>query len=69
MLLAENVALTVEVRRITEADLEDFAAGRLDRQMFESVEAYLLDHPEAEARVEVYRQRIIARLARRRLSN
>lgn len=46
----------VEVRLLEEDDLEAFAAGGLDPLTAEAIEAYLLHHPHAAARVEAYRR-------------
>ena len=48
----------IEVRLLDEDDLKAFAAGDLDRQTKEAIEAYLLHHPDAAGRVETYRRAI-----------
>jgi anti-sigma factor RsiW len=49
----------VEVRLIEEADLVAFAAGGLDSETTEAIEAYLLHHPHAADRVEAYRRAVL----------
>lgn len=46
----------IEVRLLVEDDLKAFAVGRLDAPTMEAIEAYLLHHPAASARVEAYRR-------------
>jgi anti-sigma factor RsiW len=46
----------VEVWLLEEDDLRAFAAGVLDVEVREAVEAYLLHHPDAARRVEAYRR-------------
>jgi anti-sigma factor RsiW len=48
----------VEVRLLDETDLKAFAAGGLDAPTTEAIEAYLLHHPAAAARVEGYRRAV-----------
>jgi len=45
-----------EMRLLEEGDLRAFAAGAVDAEMKEAIEAYLLHHPEAFRRVEAYRR-------------
>jgi len=45
----------IELCVLQEHHLEAYAAGLLDPPTREAIEAYLLHHPEARRRVEVYR--------------
>ncbi len=45
----------IELCILQEHHLEAYAAGLLDPPTREAIEAYLLHHPEARRRVEVYR--------------
>lgn len=57
----------LEVRMLEESDLRAFAAGAVDGQTAEAIEAYLLHHPEATRRVEAYRRAAEGPLPKRRL--
>jgi hypothetical protein len=46
----------IEIRLIEEGDLRAFAAGAVDVEVREAIEAYLLHHPEVLDRVEAYRR-------------
>jgi len=46
----------IEIRLLDEDDLRAFAAGVVDAETREAIEAYLLHHPEVLDRVEAYRR-------------